>query len=193
MTATPQRLLDATRTCLGRKGLAATTSRDIAGEAEVNLAAITYHFGSKDDLVASALLEGLRDWLAPTLAVLQGEGDPALRTGVAIRTLLATFERHQAEAPVYVEALLQAIRLPSLHAGLLRLWGDLRVLLADQMAEMVDAGVLPAWVAPEPMAALLTAVANGLVVQVTTDPEGPSLDAMAAQFGVLLIAARERV
>ena len=57
MTDTRQRLLDATRRCISAKGLAATTSRDITAEAAANLAAITYHFGSKDELVAEALLE----------------------------------------------------------------------------------------------------------------------------------------
>ena len=38
--------------------------------------------------------------------------------------------------------------------------------------------------------ALLVAVANGLVLQVTSDPDGPSLEAMAAEFGGLLLAAR---
>ncbi|MGH9227040.1 MAG: TetR/AcrR family transcriptional regulator [Acidimicrobiales bacterium] len=193
MIETRQRLLEATRNVLGRKGLAGTTSRDITGSAGVNLAAITYHFGSKDELVAAALLQSVREWLAPTLEVLQGPGDPALRTGLAIRTLVATFDRHRAEAPVYLEALLQASRLPALHRGLLDLWAGLRRLLADQMATLIDAGSLPGWVAPQPMAALLVAVANGLVIQVTIDPDGPGLDAMAAQFGALLIAAREGV
>ena len=60
MNRTAQALLAATRTCVGRKGLATTTSRDITAEAGANLAAITYHFGSKDRLVADALLEELR-------------------------------------------------------------------------------------------------------------------------------------
>ena len=60
MNETRQALLSATRRCIGRRGLAATTSREITAEADANLAAITYHFGSKDDLVTEALLEGIR-------------------------------------------------------------------------------------------------------------------------------------
>jgi hypothetical protein len=40
------------------------------------------------------------------------------------------------------------------------------------------------------MSALLVAVANGLVLQVTVDPDGPGLPDMAGQFGALLLAAR---
>ncbi len=189
MIRTRQRLLDATRECLCRQGVAATTSRDIATAAGANLAAITYYFGSKDDLVAAALLEALREWLAPTLDVLDGEGDATERTIAAIQTLTVTFEAHRADAPAYLEALVQSTRMTSLHAGLLGLWDELRGLLTAQMQEMQQAGRLPTWVDPPAMASLLVAVANGLVLHVTIDPAGPDLAAMAGQFGALLLAA----
>ena len=188
MTDARQRLLAAARDCLGRNGLAGTTSRHIARTADANLAAITYHFGSKDELVAAALLEGLREWLTPAIEVLAGDGNPAERTVAAIQTLTATFEHRRSDAGVYMEALLQAPRMEPLQRGLLSLWADLRRLLADQMVEMQDDGALPRWVEPEAMASLLIAVANGLVLQVTIDRGGPPLAAMAGQFGALLLA-----
>lgn len=188
MNDTRRRLLDATRDCLGRNGLAATTSRDIAGAAGANLAAITYYFGSKDELVAAALLEGIREWLTPTIDVLAGEGEPAERTVAAIRTLLATFERHRADAPVYLEALLQAPRMHPLGQGLVGLWAELRRLLAGQMRRMQADGALPGWVEPEAMASLFLAVANGLALSATVDGDGPPVADMAGQFGALLLA-----
>lgn len=188
MTETRQRLLAATRECLGREGLASTTSRDIAAAAGANLAAITYHFGSKNDLVAAALLEGIREWLTPTIDVLSGDGEPAERTVTAIRMLLATFERHRDDAPVYLEALLQAPRMQPLERGLARLWADLRHLLADQMRRMKDDRLLPGWVEPEAMASLFIAVANGLVLQASVDRGGPPMADVAGQFGALLLA-----
>jgi AcrR family transcriptional regulator len=190
MIETRQRLLDATRECLGRQGLAATTSRDITRTAGVNLAAITYHFGSKEQLVAAALLGGLREWLAPTLDVLSGDGVPAERTAAAIQRLIVTFEDQRGHAPVYLEALLQAPRMEPLQRGLLELWDELRRLLAGQMRQMQGDGMLPGWVDPDAMASLFIAVANGLVLQVTVDAGGPELAAMAGQFGALLLAAR---
>ena len=56
-TSTRSRLIEATITSLRTKGVAGLTSREIAGAADVNLQAITYHFGSKDSLVAAALTE----------------------------------------------------------------------------------------------------------------------------------------
>ena len=190
MTTTRQRLLEATRECLGRKGLAGTTSRDIAGTAGANLAAITYYFGSKEELVAAALLEALRDWLSPTLEVLARPGEPVERTVTAIQMLTTTFESHRSDAPLYLEALVQAPRMGELHQGLLGLWGELRELLVSQMSQMQAGGTLPGWIQPDAMASLLIAVANGLVLQVSLDPGGPKLEAMAGQFGGLLLAAR---
>jgi AcrR family transcriptional regulator len=191
MNETGKQLVAATRRCIATKGLAATTSRDITSAAGANLASITYHFGSKEQLVATALLDALREWLAPTLDVLAGGGDPAARTMVAIQTLTETFEQHRDEAPVYLEALVQAPRIETLQLGLTDLWTELRQLLAGHITQMRQAGELAAWVRPDAMAAVLIAVANGLVMQSVTDPNGPTLPAMASQFGALLLAARE--
>ena len=190
MTPTRERLLVAARTCLAVGGLASTTSRQIAREADANLGAITYYFGSKEELVAEALAGALREWLAPALEVLGREGDPAERTVLAIQTLVAAFEAHRDAAPLFLEAVVQAPRLPSLHRRLLDLWRDARGLLGAQMIDMGDRGLLPQWVDPEAMASLFIAVATGLVTQTTVDPEGSDLPAMAAQFGGLLLASR---
>jgi AcrR family transcriptional regulator len=190
MNETRQRLLDATRRCVGGRGLARTTSRDITAAAEANLAAITYHFGSKDELVAEALLAGLREWIEPGLTALAEADDPATGMLTAVQALLASFDAHRDEAPAHLEALVQASRLPALQAGVTELWSDLRGQLSAQIREMQAADLLPNWIDPEPMAALLVAVATGVVLQATVDPDGPAVDAMAAQFAGLLLAAR---
>lgn len=186
---TRSNLLEAARAGVRDKGLSAT-SREITAAAGANLAAITYHFGSKEQLVAEALLDGLRAWLKPALEELSGDGDPATRTLAAIDRLITTFEQHRDAAPVYLEALVQAPRIPYLRRGVLELWSELRHSLAEQMTTMKARAELPDWVEPTPMAALLVAVANGLALHVSVDPAGASLGAMAAQFGSLLLAAR---
>jgi AcrR family transcriptional regulator len=190
MNETSQQLLAATRRCIATKGLAQTTSRDITSAAHANLASITYHFGSKEQLVASALLDALREWLEPTLDVLAGGGDPAARAIVAIQTLTETFEQHRDEAPVYLEALVQAPRIEALQLGLTALLHELRQLLADHITEMQASGELAAWVRPDAMASVLIAVANGLVMQAVIDANGPTLPTLTNQFGALLLAAR---
>jgi len=56
--ANPQtraRLLDAAREALLQHGFRGATVREICRRAEANVAAVNYHFGSKDDLLAEAL------------------------------------------------------------------------------------------------------------------------------------------
>ena len=61
------RLLHAALELFGKHGFAATSVRDLAASAEVNVAAVNYHFGSKDCL----RMEALRYGFAPTVPVVQ--------------------------------------------------------------------------------------------------------------------------
>ena len=54
------RILEAAIAVLARDGIAETTTRKIAAEAEVNQAMLRYYFGSKDDLLFAVLQEMMR-------------------------------------------------------------------------------------------------------------------------------------
>lgn len=174
-----------------RSGVAATTSRAITTEAGANLAAITYHFGSKDDLVAAALLDAIRAGVEPALDVLRRDDlDAGVRLLMAVDALRTAFSAMAADAPAYVEALAQARHLPALREGVVGLFDELRGFVAGQMAEQRAAGQLPGWVEPEAMAGLLLATANGIVLQAVVDPDGTDVNALAGQFAGLLLASR---
>ena len=51
MINTKQKILDTAERLIGDQGYSGTSLRQIIGEAEVNLAAIHYHFGSKEELL----------------------------------------------------------------------------------------------------------------------------------------------
>jgi AcrR family transcriptional regulator len=55
-------LLAGAKRCLVEKGYAATTARDIATASGVSLAAIGYHFGSKDALMNQAVFDSIGEW-----------------------------------------------------------------------------------------------------------------------------------
>ena len=72
--ATRERILEAALDLFGERGLTGTTVRDIAQRAKVNVAAISYHFGGKDELyraVATSVIGSIearvRDRIAPLL------------------------------------------------------------------------------------------------------------------------------
>ena len=52
---TKDRILDVAETFFADNGFAATSLRDITREAGVNIAAVNYHFGSKDELLGAVL------------------------------------------------------------------------------------------------------------------------------------------
>jgi AcrR family transcriptional regulator len=55
-------LLAGAKQCLFDKGYGRTTARDIASAAGVSLAAIGYHFGSKETLLNTAMIEAVGEW-----------------------------------------------------------------------------------------------------------------------------------
>ena len=55
-------LLEGAKRCLLEKGYRATTARDIAAASGVSLAAIGYHFGSKEALMNLAVYEAVGEW-----------------------------------------------------------------------------------------------------------------------------------
>ncbi len=187
--STRDRLLAAAVECVRRGGLAGATSRAVTTMAGANLGSITYYFGSKDDLLAEALLGVIREQVEPVLAILSGDdGDPRSRMLAAVAALLAGFELVRQDAPVYLEALVNASRLPALSAGVADLLLQLRRFLAEQIAAQQASSLLPGWVDPTAAAGLLIAVAHGIVLTAVVDPAGVDPGAMAAQFAGLLLA-----
>ena len=71
-------LIAAAKICLKEKGYSRTTARDIASKANVSLAAIGYHFGSKEALLSEALISAMVDWTV--------ELDGRLRTEINTET-----------------------------------------------------------------------------------------------------------
>ncbi len=94
---TKEQILDAAEQIFGAKGFAGTSLRDVTRRAGVNLAAVNYHFGSKEGLLR---------------AVLDRRISPVNQKRLK---LLAQVEATAGEEPPSVEAILEAYISPSLH------------------------------------------------------------------------------
>lgn len=187
---TRTRLLEATLTLLSTRGIARTTSREIATAAGVNLQAITYHFGSKDHLVAQALVHAVRGWTEPARTALVGiADDPVGGLLSAVLALQDAFERAREQVPGYLEALAAASHDPTLRDQIAGVLGELRAALATSIQELRDAGHIASWVEPEPMAALIVAAGDGVVLHSVLDPADDP-ERILQQVVQLLLAVR---
>jgi AcrR family transcriptional regulator len=103
-------LVEGTLRCLERLPPERITARAIAAESGANLASIAYHFGSKDDLVTEAVIEGLDRWLAEIESALAtvAADDPVLRYARASEVIEATRRRHLGLARNFLSALAKA-------------------------------------------------------------------------------------
>jgi AcrR family transcriptional regulator len=88
-------LLAGAKRCLIEKGYAATTARDIAAASGVSLAAIGYHFGSKDALMNQAVFDSVGDWATELQDALAADGagqaPPLERFELVMRHTLRSF------------------------------------------------------------------------------------------------------
>lgn len=166
-------LLDGARRCLLSKGYTRTTARDVATESGVSLAAIGYHFGSKDELLRAALRQAIEEWGAEIAAMLAAETDPGLsgaeRFEATWERILASFARTRPLWAIQFEVIAQIERTPELRAafpdanrearlGLAELFGAGPSVLGERRAEM--AGVC------------YQALLAGLAAQALVDPDG---------------------
>jgi AcrR family transcriptional regulator len=165
------------------------TAREITGRASANLASIPYHFGSKDALVAEALVLETRELIEPVLELLSAGRPGADRASEAVDMLNVLFERSRNQVPVYLAALAASPHSLPVADGLSELWADVRTALAGDIARQLSDRALPDWVEPQAMAALILSLVNGVVIAAVVDPEGPDHRAVAAQFLTMLLAA----
>jgi len=73
---TKEKILDAAEELFADRGFASTSLRDITTEADVNLAAVNYHFGSKLDLLRAVFARRFGPVNAERLARLDALDDP---------------------------------------------------------------------------------------------------------------------
>jgi AcrR family transcriptional regulator len=100
--ATHDRILDAAERLFAEHGVAGTSVRAITEQAQVNVAAVNYHFGTKENLVRAVIARRLSGLEAARAAALDGVERRADREGRAptVRELVEALI-----APVFAQAL----------------------------------------------------------------------------------------
>ncbi|MFJ3905984.1 TetR/AcrR family transcriptional regulator [Streptomyces sp. NPDC090025] len=166
-------LLAGARRCLEEKGWARTTVRDIAGAADVSMAAIGYHFGSREALLNAALIDAIDEWgtqVGRRLADFGAAGaTPGERYEAMWDRVVESFADHRALWLATLEALVQAEHSEDLRrylaggqAGGRR---GLAAILGGVAEDEVDDTTA------RTLGAVQMALLTGLMTQWLTDPE----------------------
>ncbi len=167
-------LLEGAVTCIGERGFAATTARDLVAASGANLASIGYHYGSKDALMIEGLFEAARRWFFPliALAAQPGADEPWTRMSDALARLFDGVEEHRGLVRSYFEAVVQADRDPDLRARMTGHHEELRDVLAAAIEAMHGEQGSEPTLAAATIASFVTATFDGLMVQWMLDPGG---------------------
>lgn len=150
--------------CLYEKGYARTTARDIASAAGVSLAAIGYHYGTKDDLLNAALYQALADWGDDLSSALTGTAatDPGERFEAMWTEVVASFARNHRLWAVQFELLAFLDQKPELKAAFATANEQAR----DALTELFD-------VRGPAVGAVFQALIGGLAAQWLVDADSP--------------------
>lgn len=115
-------LLMGAKHCLLERGYARTTARDIASTAGVSLAAIGYHFSSKEALMTEALLLAFDDWARELRGLLNtsvpANASPIERFESTWARLIDTFETHRSLWVTNMELFAQVNHMPEIRSAL---------------------------------------------------------------------------
>ncbi|MGW5154311.1 TetR/AcrR family transcriptional regulator [Nonomuraea wenchangensis] len=165
-------LLAGAKRCLVEKGYVRTTARDVASASGVSLAAIGYHFKSKEALLNEALFEVMREWGEELAATLSAEVEPGAdrleRFAVVWDRVLESFARLRPLWVTQLELLGQVERLPEVRDQLAAANREAQ----EGLAELFEGGEPGA----DPERARLTgalyqALLTGFLSQWLLDPE----------------------
>jgi AcrR family transcriptional regulator len=91
---TKERILDAAEKLFGQNGFDATSLRDITTEAGVNLAAVNYHFQSKESLIDSAIARRMEPVNHRRIEMLDAAGSHPTLEQILIAFLQPVLDRH---------------------------------------------------------------------------------------------------
>ncbi len=168
-----ERLLLGALECLGEKGYAATTSRDIAAAAGSNLGSIGYHFGSKEELLNAAIREGCSAWTEQLrqIGFAEAGATPVERLRASWIALTGTFQEQRGLFVAFIELHPQAERSEELRSYLAEIYQEGRAAVARMVhSALGDAQLEESTV--NAVTSFLIAVHNGLLLQWLVDPQG---------------------
>jgi AcrR family transcriptional regulator len=184
-------LLDAAKHLVGERGYAGTSVRELATAAGTNIAAVNYHFGSREKLLNQAVLEHFLEWSDRVTEVdVDPDAEPLAQLAARARPMIDDLPAAQPAFIVFLEALLQARRSPELHRQISEHYSEQRRRAMQSIAANESGRELPPRF-QEVLASYILAVVDGLQLQALLDPEAiPTGEELAVLYEGLAASAR---
>lgn len=188
-----RQIIDAARKVLAEKGFAGTTVNLVAAEAGVSRGLLHYHFKNKEAILAQVIRENMRASEALVADMLADAPSPeafAARLIGGLRTLL---REDPAFFHLFFEAWAVARQSPLVADELAALYGRFRRAIQDGLQDAMAADRLRPALPSQGMALLLTAIVDGLGMQLITEPgllENEALWLSTTQAVASLLGAR---
>jgi len=169
-----QRIIEAMRASVGRRGAAGSTFDHVAREAGVSRGLLHYYFGSKERL----LVEVVRHDCEVRIKVMDERLARADSVDAIVQALVVGLEEFIEDEPgsqaVTYEMLSASRHSAEIRAELAELYRRWREHLADALREKERQGVVKLQADPESVAAVLFALGDGFGIQLSSDPEWQS-------------------
>jgi AcrR family transcriptional regulator len=193
-----EQILEGAIECVQTRGVADTTTRDIAAAAGASLASIPYHFGSKDALMDQALLKAIRRYSEHVQQQAFAGDAPPLQA--LAKSLIATVDTFAQARPLLIS--LMEAHVKAIHSEALRerVAANRRVAV-ERIAAGVSGGLGLEGQLSESQAhavsVLILALVDGLMLAWLVDPDSVAggqelLDAVIATAGPLVESRGER-
>ena len=166
-----EKLLEAAKECLFAKGYERTTVRDLASTAGVSMAAIGYHFGSKEALLNEALFASLDTGEQTSGRTPDGDAD----LGALWGRLIEAFSANQTFWTANLETVLRAQRDPELREQMAAGLRQGRSGMAREVTGAPESDLSEATI--RTLGSVQLALVGGLMMQHLTAPEdAPTAD-----------------
>jgi AcrR family transcriptional regulator len=182
-----QRIVDAMRSSVARRGVAGSTFDQVAREAQVSRGLLHYYFGTKERLLAEVARRDCDLRMAALDAQLAGARDA---DGV-IEALVESLRQFVEEDPAFVTLVFELFTLSrrneEIAAEFAELLRRIRLHLAELLARKQAEGALRLRGEPEAVADVLFALADGISMRMLTERDRDFSATVAT--GVLAVRA----
>jgi AcrR family transcriptional regulator len=182
-----QRIVDAMRSSVARRGVAGSTFDHVAREAGVSRGLLHYYFGTKEKL----LTEVVRRDAELKLGALEVDLAKAQTADDVIALLVSSLEHLVADDPEFVavgfELFTLAQRNPEIAAQYHELQAAMRAHISSVLAAKHEQGILHLAAAPDAVVDVLLSLADGLSARMLLEPDRDHGEMIAA--GVAAVRA----